>query len=99
MAATNDTMIAIPTAWTQVTTADVATIRLQNQGGFPIHIMATVGAVPPVSFAGSVVLPGNLVGTLSSDITLALLFPGVTGGNRLYARSISEPSALSFSHA
>lgn len=88
--------VSVPAgAWTQLTNADVSAIRAQNLNGYPIKIMGTVGAVAPTTDAGAIVLAAGQA--IAADLTLAQLFPGVTGANRVYAFS-DAPALVSVSH-
>ena len=92
-----NTTVAVPArTWTQLTNADVSAIRVQNLNGYPIKIMGTVGAVAPTSDAGALVLAAGQA--IAADLTLAQLFPGVSGANRVYAFS-DAPALVSVSHA
>ena len=82
--------------WTQLTDANITSARVQNHGSIPIYVMATVGAVAPTSVNGAIVLHSG--DAFAADLTLAQLFPGVSGANRLYAFcDVSVP--VSVSHA
>ena len=88
--------VAVPArTWTQLTNADVSAIRVQNINGYTIEIMGTVGAVAPTSDAGAIVLAAGQA--IAADLTLAQLFPGVAGANRVYAFS-DAPALVSVSH-
>lgn len=82
--------------WGQLTNADVTALRVQNLNGYEIKIKATVGAVAPTSDAGAIVLAAGQA--IAADLTLAQLFPGVSGANRVYAFS-DAPALVSVSHA
>ena len=91
-----NTTVAVPArTWTQLTNADVSAIRVQNLNGYPIKIMGTVGAVAPTTDAGALVLAAGQA--IAADLTLAQLFPGVSGANRVYAFS-DAPALVSVSH-
>ena len=92
----NTTISLPPKTWTQITTADVIALRVQNQSGYDIRLMATAGAVAPASSAGSIML--RPYEALAADLSLSYLWPGVAGANRVYA--ICETGAeVSVSHA
>ena len=94
--ARNDTIILPQGVWTQLTNANASALRVQNLGGYTLQLQATAGAVAPTSISGAVELRSGE--TLSADLTLAQLWPGVTGANRVYA--ISDVVApVSVSHA
>ena len=98
MAATNTTTNLPANTWTQLSTADVTAIRLQHFGA-RVWIMGTVGAVAPVgspSSLGAVFIDPARV--LATDVTLAMLFPGVTGATRVYGYC-DVPNSVSVSHA
>ena len=91
-----NTNVAIPArTWTQITNADVSALRVQNINGYSIKIMGTVGAVAPTTDAGALVLAAGQA--IAADLTLAQLFPGVSGANRVYAFS-DAPALVSVSH-
>ena len=95
--ARNETLDLVAGAWTQATNANITAIRVHNFGDCGVlRMQATVGAVPPVSVSGS--LPLDAGETLAADLTLAELWPGVVGANRLYL--LAEKSGrVSVSHA
>ena len=80
----NATIPLTENAWTLITPADVAaevTFQARNGAAF---VVATVGPVPPSvtpPYAG-VLYPDSFG---ESGRTLAAIFPGVAGANRLYA--------------
>jgi hypothetical protein len=85
-----------PRMWTLLTNSDVSALRIQVLGRVGVLLKATVGAVPPTSLTGGVSLaPG---GGLTADQTLAQLFPGVPGANRVYAYATGG-TVVSVSHA
>lgn len=82
--------------WTQVTTADITSATFQNNGGNAVWILATVGAIAPTGGAKGIRYnPGS--GERSS-VTLATLFPGLSGANRLYAYA-PDGARVFISHA
>lgn len=89
--------VSIPArTWTQLTNGNVTELRLQVQGRFGIRIKATAGEVPPTNTGGSIeIRPGD---GIAGDQTLAQLFPGVAGANRVYAYA-NGPTSVSVSHA
>ena len=92
-----NTDVSIPArTWTSITVNDVTAIRAVNLGTSPILLMATVGATPPVSTAGAIPLMPKEV--LAADLTLAQLWPGTAGANRVYAYA-DAAVAVSVSHA
>jgi len=94
--AQNTTLTLTANTWTQVTDGNVTAIRVVNEGIEPIWLQATVGAIAPTSTAGAVSLGAGQV--LAADLTLAQLWPGVGGANRVYALS-PRASKVSVSHA
>ena len=94
--ARNDNVTCAANAWTQLTNGDVTALRVQNRGTQALALMATVGATPPSTTAGAIGLdPGEIS---AADLTLAELFPGVSGANRVYAYAYVA-SVASVSHA
>jgi hypothetical protein len=81
---------------TLLTDADVTAARVHNPGGFDVQLQATAGATPPASWGGAITLGARQ--TLATDLTLVQLFPGVTGANRVHARS-AVTTVVSVSHA
>jgi hypothetical protein len=93
MAATNTT-IALGIGWTLVTTAATSGVpRIVIESGDDCRVMATVGAVAPVTLDGSIMVP---VGE-KTLISFAADFPGVTGADRLYVYSL-RAGRCSISH-
>lgn len=90
------TRVVTTDAWTELTDGDVTACRVDNQGGYDVILQATVGATAPTSSAGSQLLSARK--TLTADMLLSDLFPGVAGANRLWARSGCETS-VEVSHA
>ena len=94
--AQNTTISLTAATWTQLTDGNVTAIRAVNLGIEPIWLQATVGATPPSNTNGGLpLLPGQI---LAADLTLAQLWPGVSGANRVYAFSPSA-SKVSVSNA
>lgn len=94
--ARNETIVLTKGVWTQVTNANAAALRLTNLGQYTIQLKATNGAVAPADVSGAVPLRSGE--TLAADLTLAQLWPGVAGANRVYALSF-EGASVSVSHA
>ena len=91
------TPISITPAWTQLTDANVSAITFQNLGSFPIHVTGTVGTTPPAADASGLVYAG---GQGEANRALADMFPGVSGANRVWARSTTSGTQQVFvSHA
>lgn len=82
--------------WTQLTDADVTAITFQNRGSGDIYIEATVGAVAPTDFDGSILYRK---GEGEANVLLSSLMPGVSGANRVYAYAVGEPADVFVSHA
>lgn len=91
-------IIAVPAStWTLLTSANVTEMRLQNLSGNPVKLMGTVGVEEePEDDAGHIRLGGGE--SIYSSITLAQLWPGVSGVNRVYAWC-DHPARVSISHA
>lgn len=89
--------IALPAGgWVLLTNSDVTALRVELKQGIRVDLMATVGAVPPSSTSGSLVLERGAI--LSADIDLTATFTGVAGANRVYAFS-GYGGLISVSHA
>jgi hypothetical protein len=93
----NTTVTYPANTWTQITDASVTAIRVQNQSIFTVSLSATSSAVAPTNLSGAIELAGGE--TLAADLTLAQLFPGVTGATRLWVYPVGHPAVLSISHA
>lgn len=97
MAAYNGDITLPDSVATLLTTSDVSAVRVQNTGEGDIRLKATVGAVVPTSWVGALTLrPGE---AFDAGITLANLFPGVSGANRVYALTSRGYGKASVSHA
>jgi len=94
--ARNDDVTLVANIWTQLTNANAAAIRVANAGVSSVLLKATSGVAAPTNTTGSIVL--NSGETLAADLTLAQLWPGVAGANRLWALSGTN-STVSVSHA
>ncbi len=94
--ARNDNVAIAANTPVQLTNANAAAVRVHNMSGYPVILQATAGTTPPTSSAGGVTLPAG--GTLAADLTLAQLWPGITGANRLWAIAVLNCD-LSVSHA
>lgn len=98
MAATNDDRAIPKGVWTEVTTADTTAIRIQNMSEAMVFIQATAGAAPTgATFAeqrkGSI----RVRPWLGEVFTIADMFMGVTGANRIWAYAMID-CEISFSH-
>jgi hypothetical protein len=81
----------------QVEATSITAIRIQNIGHDVLLLQATVGEVVPTSDAGAIrIYPKDAI---TADQTLASLFPGVPGANRVYVKGDRHPTRASFSHA
>lgn len=90
------TTVSLPAgSWTEITDADVTAITFMNEGPGYVRVMATVGATPPTTLAGSFKYEPRRG---EANITLSDLFPGVSGANRVYAIS-EQKGAVAVSHA
>lgn len=91
-----NTTVPVGTSWVQLTDANVTEITLQNIGSSAVYVQATVGATAPgANDFGILYRPGEG----ESKRLLADLFPGVSGANRVYAKSASLPTQVFVSHA
>ncbi|WP_112312325.1 hypothetical protein [Pseudogemmobacter bohemicus] len=84
-----------PKTWTRVTSAAVTALRLQNRGLDPLEVQATAGTAGPASEVGAILLRYQDV--ILPDLTLAQLFPGVTGADHIWVRC-SSGGEVSVSH-
>lgn len=95
-----NTTLTVTKDWSEVTDADVTNITLSNRGSDEIEFMATVGAVAPSNGSNP---QGILLerGTAIINRALTDLFPGVSGANRVYARTApgGDISQVFVSHA
>ena len=94
--ARNDDIALTRGVWTQLTNANAAAVRVQNYGGHSVYLQATVGATAPTSRAGAMHLGGG--DTMAADLTIAQLWPGVTGANRIWGMT-DVAGTVSVSHA
>jgi len=94
--AINTTIIVPPRVWTKVTATAVTAVRLQNRGPHDVLLQGTVGSTPPVSTDGALALAPREV--ILPDLTLADLWPGVSGVDTVWIRS-STSAEISISHA
>jgi len=94
--ARNDNVKLVKDVWTQLTNGNVTALRATNTGKASFVLQATVGTTAPTSAAGGIPLdPGQ---TLAADLTVAQLWPGVTGANRIWGLS-EQAGIASVSHA
>ena len=94
--ARNDNVEIPPYVWTQLTNANASSIRVQSVSATEMILQATNGATAPSTMLGTIVLGGGNV--LAADMTIAQLWPGVAGANRVWAFA-NTPSVASVSHA
>lgn len=92
--ARNDTLTVPAGQWTLLTNANVTSCRFFNVGSGEILVQATQGTSPPSSFGGAIPFTHSMGDTRS----LAELFPGVAGANRLWAWCAIN-GTVSVSHA
>lgn len=85
----NATVTLTGSDWVELTDANVTNIRIQNQSANPVHIQATTGAAP-ANAGGSILIPAYE--TLPPDLTLAQLWPGVSGADRIWALGVGDVS-------
>lgn len=90
-----NTRYAVTAAWTLITDANVTSVTFQNltQGG--MLIAGTNGTVAPTTDNGSISY-GAAQG--ERNVALSDLFPGVTGVNRLWARTPGSTGTVFISH-
>lgn len=100
MAATNEVVALAEDTWTLISDsgADISAATVQNNGDTEVTVMATASETAPTAgiLAGIVLAPGE---GISSEKTIAQLFPGVTAGYRLYALSRGGAGSVFVSHA
>lgn len=94
--ARHDTFTVPVGIWTQLTDANATAVRVQNKSGGTLQMLATNGAVAPADMKGSLDL--EVGQTLAADLTLAQLWPGVAGANRLWGWA-ERVTLVSVSHA
>jgi hypothetical protein len=94
--ARNDTIAVARGIWTQLTNANATAIRVQNLDNTPLMLLATSDSTMPTNDGGAIILHSKE--TLAADMTLAQLWPGVTGAARVWAKS-SQAANVSVSHA
>lgn len=93
-----DEMVTLPkNVWTQLTNANASAICVQNNATFSVQLQGTNGPTAPTGIGGAskTLLGGQ---TLAADLTLAQLWPGVSGVNRVWALSWLD-TTVSVSHA
>lgn len=87
--------IEIGDTYTEISNADVTKFSCQNlhSSGVWINVRAGTGAVTD---AGALYLPPHAA---LLDTVIADIFPGVTGANRVYARTVEFNGDVMISHA
>lgn len=94
--ARNDTITPPSGVWTQLTSGDATAVRVQNISGYSVKLSATNGGTAPTDAKGALEL--GPMQTMAADLTLAQLWPGVSGANRLWVLS-DMGATVSVSHA
>ncbi|GAA0760795.1 hypothetical protein FHS52_001131 [Erythromicrobium ramosum] len=91
-----NTSLEIGTNWDLLTDADVTEVTFQNIGSEAIYVIGTSGDdEPDVDALGVQYGPGEG----EAKCSLANLFPGVSGVNRLWAKAIYQNTIVFVSHA
>jgi hypothetical protein len=91
----NTTVTVTASTWTQLTDADISSITFQNVGGNFIYIKATTDTTAPTNFTGAYRYnPGQG----ERNVSLADLFPGLSGADRVWAWAENATSVV-VSHA
>jgi len=90
-----NTTVRVEAGWELLTDEDVTDITFQNIGISAVYIIGTSGNVDPVEDFGILYKSGEG----EAKKALAELFPGVTGVNRLWAKSASTNAQVFVSHA
>jgi hypothetical protein len=89
---------AVQSAPVLLTNVNVSSLTFQNAGSAPVYVRATVGTTPPSasSLSGWLMYPP---GTGERNVSLADLFPGEPGANRLWAVVATGNTSVLVSHA
>lgn len=91
-----NTTLPVTDNWTLITDSDVTAATFVNVNGYTIYVQGTAGASAPPAGGG---IPYG-AGMGEANVSLADLFPGVSGVNRLWARVAFVTQGLVFvSHA
>ena len=93
--ARDDTVTLTAGAWTQLTNGDVTNITFQNRSDYDMFIAGTTDATAPTDFSDALKY-GPGMGEKNAAMTD--LFPGLSGGDRVYAYS-KEAIDVRVSHA
>jgi hypothetical protein len=80
----NDLVEINPGSWVELTAGDVTALSVHNVGAARLWVQATVGAIAPAGFQ-PIGRPVCTTDGFDADKTLAELFPGVAGANRVWA--------------
>jgi hypothetical protein len=91
----SDTLTFPANAWAQLTANDITALTFQVQRG-DVMIEATAGAVAPTNLKGAL---RYKQGQGELGVTLAAMFPGVAGANRVYVYPLNGDAQLAVSHA
>ncbi len=83
-----------PADWVELTEADISSATFQNTGDQPFYLQATTGD-KPTTVDGSIEYPAAAKET---NVTIASLFPGVSGADRLWAYANKQTTVM-VSHA
>jgi hypothetical protein len=84
------------TDWTQLTANDVSELSFQFQEGHLLYVAATNGETKPAA-----AFTGYQYGFQEGEalMSLADFFPGVSGANRVWARTANGSASVMVSHA
>jgi hypothetical protein len=88
------TVAVLPDTWTELTDSDVSSITFLNEGPGVLYVKATTGSAP-TDRSGARAFPA---GTGEKAALLIDLFPGLAGGDRLWALS-EVRNTVSVGHA
>ena len=93
----NASKIVARWTWVQLTDADSTAITFINTGGSTMLVKATTDGTAPTSIDGSIPYgPGQ---GEKAPVTIAELFPGITGADRLWAWGRDDTTTAMVSHA
>lgn len=82
---TQTTTITVPAdTWTELTDADATALRFVNEGPGTLYVKVTTASAPSDKTGAIPYRPGS--GATTAE-TIAILFPGTTGGDRVWAYS------------
>lgn len=80
----NTTLTLTTNAWTELTANDVTAVTFVVIGPTQLLLKGTVGSVMPTDDLAAIPYDA-LKGEIAANVTLAALWPGLTGVNRLWA--------------